>query len=96
VGRSEPGRAEIEWHTQDLAYANDVNIVGKNIDNIKKNTEALLGASEEVGVEGNQEKTKSMLMSRSQKIGQTHMMKRANRSFEDVTKFIYLGTTLTD
>jgi hypothetical protein len=35
-------------------------------------------------------------MSRSQKIGQKHNIKIANRSFEDVAKFRYLGTTLTD
>jgi hypothetical protein len=37
-----------------------------------------------------------MLMSRSQKIGQKHSIKIANRSFEDVAKFKYLGTTLRD
>jgi hypothetical protein len=37
-----------------------------------------------------------MLMSRSQKIGQNYSIKIANRSFEDVAKFKYLGTTLTD
>jgi hypothetical protein len=35
-------------------------------------------------------------MSRSRKIGQKHSIKIANRSFEDVAKFKYLGTTLTD
>jgi hypothetical protein len=44
----------------------------------------------------NQEKTKYMLMSRSQKVGQKHGLKIANRSFEYVAKFKYLGTTLTD
>jgi hypothetical protein len=37
-----------------------------------------------------------MLMSRSQKIGQKHSIKIANRSYEDLAKFGYLGTTLTD
>jgi hypothetical protein len=35
-------------------------------------------------------------MSRSQKVGQKYSIKIANRSFEDVAKFKYLGTTLTD
>jgi sorting nexin-29 len=75
-----------------LAYADDVNIVGENIDTIKKNTDA----SKEVGLEVNPEKTKYMLMSRSQKIGKKHNIKIANRSFEDVAEFKYPGTTLTD
>jgi hypothetical protein len=37
-----------------------------------------------------------MLMAHSQKIGQKHSIKIANRSFEDVAKFKYLQTTLTD
>jgi hypothetical protein len=79
-----------------LAYAVDVNIVGENIDTVKKNTEALLDAGKGVGLEVNPEETKNMLMSRSQKTGQKHSIKIANRSYKDVAKFRYLGTTLTD
>jgi hypothetical protein len=79
-----------------LAYAGDVQIVGEHIDTIKKSTEALLDASKKVGLEVNPEKTKYMLMSPNQKIGQKHSIKISNRSFEDVANFKFLVTTLTD
>jgi hypothetical protein len=44
---------------QVFAYADDVNIVGENIDTIQRNT--LLDASKEVGLEVNPGKTKYML-----------------------------------
>jgi hypothetical protein len=52
-----------------LAYADDVNLLEDNIDTIKKNTETLIYASKEVGLEINLEKTKYMLLSRHQKAG---------------------------
>jgi hypothetical protein len=69
-----------------LAYADDVNLLGDNIDTIKKNAETLIDAGEEVGLEINIEKTKYMLLSRHQNIGQNQDIKIANRPFENVSQ----------
>jgi hypothetical protein len=87
-------RLKFNGKYQIFSYAGDVNVIGENIDTVKKNREGLLDASKDVGLEVNPEKTKYMLTSHNQKIGQKHSIKTANRSFEDVAKFKYLGTTL--
>jgi hypothetical protein len=79
-----------------LAYADDVNLLRDNIDTIKKNTETLIDASKEVGVEINVEKTKHILLFRHQNTGQNRDIETANRSFENVSQFKYLGTTVTN
>jgi hypothetical protein len=53
-----------------LANADDVNLVGDNIDTVKKNTETLIDASNEVGLEINVERTKYMFLSYHQNSGQ--------------------------
>jgi hypothetical protein len=79
-----------------LAYADDVNLLGDDIDTIKKNTETLIDASKEVGLEINVEKTKYMLLSHHQNIGRNRDIKITNRSFGDVLQFKYLGMTVTN
>jgi hypothetical protein len=59
-----------------------VNLLRDNIDAIKKNTETLIDASKEVSLEINIGKTKYMLLSRHQNVGQNWDIKTANRSFE--------------
>jgi hypothetical protein len=70
-----------------LAYADDVNLLGDNIDTIKNCTVTLIDACKEVGLEINVEKTKYMLLSRHQNVGQNRDIKIANRSFENVSQF---------
>jgi hypothetical protein len=46
-----------------LVYADDVNVLGDNIDIVTKNTQTLIDASKEIGLEVNTEKTKYMSVS---------------------------------
>jgi hypothetical protein len=53
-----------------LAYADDMNLLGDNINTTKKNKETFNWASMEIGLEINAEKTKYMLLSRHWNVGQ--------------------------
>jgi hypothetical protein len=68
-----------------LAYADDVNLLGDNIDTIKQNTKILIDASKEDGLEINVEKTKYMLISRHQTVDQNRYIKIVNKSFSNVS-----------
>jgi len=69
---------------QFLAYADDVNILGRSVDTVKKNAEALVAATKEIGLEVNARKTKYMTVSRDQNTGRIHGMKVDNSSIERV------------
>jgi hypothetical protein len=79
-----------------LVYADDVNLLGDNTDTMQKNTQTLIDANKEVGLEVNTEKTKYMLLSLRQNARQNHDMKIGNKCFENVAQFIYLGMTTTN
>jgi hypothetical protein len=64
--------------THQLLVYVDVNLLGDNIDTIKKSTQTLIDASKEVGLEVNTEKTKYMSLSRHQNAGQNHVIKVGN------------------
>jgi hypothetical protein len=77
-----------------MVYADDVNLLGDNVNTIKENSEKLLEAGRDIGLEINAEKTKYMITSRHSNSGQNQNIRIANEFFESVAKFKYLGTTL--
>jgi hypothetical protein len=79
-----------------LAYADDVNLLGDDIDTINRNTETLIYASKELGLQVNVQKPKYMLVSCDQNADQTQGIEIGHRSFENISQFKYLGMTITN
>jgi hypothetical protein len=88
----------LKWNGthQLLVYADEVNLLGDNINTIQKNIETLTDASKEVGLKVNAEKTKYKLLFHHQNAVQNHDIQTANRSFENVAQFKYLGMKVTN
>jgi len=71
-------------------------MMGGSVHTLKGNAEALVAATREIGLEVSGDKTKYMVMSRSQNAGRIHSVRTDNSTFERVEEFKYMGTTLTN
>jgi hypothetical protein len=96
LGRSRETKVVMELNGphQLLVYTDDVNLLGDNIDTIKKHMET--DASNEVGLKVKAKKTTYMLSYHQQNAGKKHDMKAESRSFENVIQFKCLGTAVTN
>jgi hypothetical protein len=78
-----------------LVYADDVHILGGTVYVTQKNTESLVVAIKETGLEVNADKTKYIVISRDQNAGRSHSTNSDSNFCERVEPFRYLGTIVT-
>jgi hypothetical protein len=78
-----------------LVYADDVNTLGGNVHNIKKNTEALVVPSKGIGIEVNTDKTKFTVISGDQNARRSYKLNFINFLLHGGSSEI-LGTTVTN
>lgn len=84
--------------SQILAYANDIDIIAKSIDDLKQNFNNIKETTREIGLEINEEETKILVSTtsraRAARIGQTLTI--GDYNFQIVNTFKYLGTSINN
>ncbi|KAL4096954.1 hypothetical protein QTP88_021820 [Uroleucon formosanum] len=80
-----------------LAYADDIAILGNNVEEVKSSCRKLMKTAGKVGLQINDEKTEYILVNRREvNYRQGEIMEVDNHSFKRVSHFNYLGSILTN
>uniref|UniRef100_W5LXG6 Reverse transcriptase domain-containing protein n=1 Tax=Lepisosteus oculatus TaxID=7918 RepID=W5LXG6_LEPOC len=79
-----------------LAYADDVDLLGRNVRTLKENFIQLEEASTRAGLTINMAKTKYMVMTRKSTITSNALLEIQGYQFEKVTTFKYLGSLISE
>ena len=74
-----------------LVYADDVNMLGENLQTVRENAEIFIKASKDIGLEVNSEKTNYMITSRHQSVIQNQNIAIGNLSFEEIKRRKNMG-----
>jgi hypothetical protein len=77
-----------------MAYADDIVIMGRRIQDVKEMFTASVEQKSKLGLEINEEKTNFMTVSR-RPFQENQQIEIGTYSFEIVEEFTYLGTSLT-
>lgn len=75
---------------QFLAYADDIDIVGRNLSSVKEAFQQLQDGAREIGLSINSSKTKYMVASSSSRSSESFQL--GDNVFERVNNFVYLGS----
>jgi hypothetical protein len=77
--------------SQILAYADDVDLIARNVNQLQQNLETFKGAAQNVGLVINQQKTKYLTATRNQTARNSNL---GNQAIEHVDSFVYLGSEI--
>ena len=78
-----------------LVYANDVNMLGENLQTVRQNTLVLMKTCKDISQEVNSEKTKYMITFHHQSAVQNENVINGTLCFENVEKIKHLGIMVT-
>ena len=88
--------ATLNGTTQILGYADDLDILGDCRETVARNAEILIKAVEYTGLEVSESKTKYMIVDKLGIYRGEEDLRVGNFTFEKVSEFRYLGTTIND